>query len=112
MTIKSFIPKIVFDPELGKRQEIRIFLNEKNELPSISTIDDTYENLGISIEIGNGFYEDRATQYLFANIAQDKDKYDGLGEEWHFVLFSELTPENCVDYKAIKKAIIRLGYEA
>mgnify|MGYP001688787010 CR=1 FL=1 len=45
MTIKSFIPKIVFDPELGKRQEIRIFLNEKNELPSISTIDDTYENL-------------------------------------------------------------------
>ena len=112
MTIKLFIPKIVFDPELGKRQEIRIFLNEKNELPSISTIDDTYENLGISIEIGNRFYKDGATQYLFANIAQDKDRYDGLGEEWYFVLFSELTPENCVDYKAIKKAIIRLGYEA
>lgn len=112
MTIKLFIPKIVFDPELGNRQEIRIFLNEKNELPSISTIDDAYKILGINIEIGNGFYEDGATQYLFANIVQDKDKYDGLGGEWHFVLFSELTPENCFDYKAIKKAIIRLGYEA
>ena len=112
MTIKLFIPKIVFDPELEKRQEIRILLNEKNELPSISTIDDTYKILGINIEIGNEFYEDGAIQYLFANIAQDKDKYDRLGEEWHFVLFSELTPENCIDYKAIKKAIIRLGYEA
>ena len=47
MTTKLFIPKIAFDPELEKRQEIRI-----------------------------------------------------------------LTPKNCVDYKAIKKAIIRLGYEA
>ena len=112
MTIKLFIPKIVFDPELEKRQEIRILLNEKNELPSISTIDDTYKMLGISIEVGNEFYEDGATQYLFANIVQDKGKYDGLGEEWRFVLFSELTPENCIDYKAIKKAIIRLGYEA
>ena len=52
------------------------------------------------------------TQYLFANIAQDEDNCDRLGEEWRFVLFSELTSENCVDYKAIKKAIIRLGYEA
>ena len=49
-------------------------------MPSISTIDDAYKILGINIEIGNGFYEDGATQYLFANIAQDKDKYDGLGE--------------------------------
>ena len=32
MTIKLYIPQIVFDPELGNRQEIRIFLNEKNEL--------------------------------------------------------------------------------
>jgi len=112
MTIKLFIPKIVFDPELEKRQEIRILLNEKNELPSISTIDDTYKILGINIEIGNEFYEDGATQYLFANIVQDKDKYDGLREEWCFFLFSELTPENCIDYKAIKKAIIRLEYEA
>ena len=112
MTIKLFISKVVFDPELEKRQEIRILLNEKNELPSISTIDDAYKILGINIEIGNGFYEDGATQYLFANIIQDEDKYDGLGEEWRFVLFPELTSENCVDYKAIKKAIIRLGYEA
>ena len=112
MTIKLFIPKIVFDPELGKRQEIRILLNEKNELPSISTIDDAYKILGISIEIGSGFYKDGVTQYLFANIAQDEDNCDRLGEEWRFVLFSELTSENCVDYKAIKKAIIRLGYEA
>ena len=97
MTIKLFIPKIVFGPELGKRQEIRIFLNEKDELSSISTIDDAYKILGINIEIGNGFYEDGVAQYLFANIAQDKDKYDGLGEEWHFVLFSELTSENCIE---------------
>jgi hypothetical protein len=81
MTIKLFIPKIVFDPELGNRQQNRIFLNEKNELPSISIIDDAYKILGINIEIGNGFYEDGVTQYLFANIAQDKDKYDGLGGE-------------------------------
>ena len=47
MTIKLFIPKIVFDPELGKRQEIWILLNEKNELPSINTIDDAYKILGI-----------------------------------------------------------------
>ena len=112
MTIKLFIPKVVFDPELGKRQEIRILLNEKNELPSISTIDDAYKILGINIEIGNEFYEDGATQYLFANIVQDKDKYDGLREEWRFALFFELTPENCINYKVIKKAIIRLGYEA
>ena len=61
MTIKLFIPKIVFDPELGNRQEIQALLNEKNELPSISTIDDAYKILGINIEIGNGFYEDGAT---------------------------------------------------
>ena len=112
MTIKLFIPKIVFDPELGKRQKIQVLLDEENKLPSIDTIDDTYKILGINIEIGNEFHEDGATQYLFANIVQDKDKYDGLREEWHFVLFSELTPENCIDYKAIKKAIIILGYEA
>jgi len=39
MTIKLFIPKIVFDPELGKRQEIRILLNEKNELRVKLTVD-------------------------------------------------------------------------
>lgn len=51
-------------------------------------------------------------QYLFTNTAQDKNKYDGLGKEWRFILFSELTPENCIDYKVIKKAIIKLWYEA
>lgn len=35
-------------------------------------------------------------------MAQNKDKYDGSREEWCFVLFSELTLENCIDYKAIK----------
>ena len=29
MTIKLFIPKIVFDPELEKRQKIQILLDEK-----------------------------------------------------------------------------------
>lgn len=35
MTIKLFIPKIVFDPELGKGQEIRILLNEKMNCPQL-----------------------------------------------------------------------------
>jgi hypothetical protein len=29
MTIKLFIPKIVFDPELEKRQKIQVLLDEK-----------------------------------------------------------------------------------
>ena len=35
MTIKLFIPKVVFDPELEKRQEIRILLNEKKNCPRL-----------------------------------------------------------------------------
>lgn len=111
MTIKLFIPKIAFDPELGKKQNIQVLLNEKNELPSADTINNIRKTLNIDIETGNEFYQDEKTQYLFANIIQNKDKNNDLKSQWHFTIFSQLTPENCIDYEAIRKAIVRLGYK-
>ena len=110
MRTKLFIPEIAFDPELGKRQEIRVLLNEKNELPLSSDIDDILKNLDVNVEIGNEFYKDNETQYLFANIADGGINKFLSATEWRFTLFNGLSLENCADYEAIKKAILELGY--
>lgn len=109
MTTKVFLPKIDFDPKLEKKQNIQILLNEKNELPSTVEINDIAEKLGTAIEIGNIFYENSETQYVFANIEKAIDATI-LKEEWRFISFTKLTPENCTEYKIIKQAITKLGY--
>lgn len=109
MKTKLFIPKIAFDAELGKRQEIRVLLNKKNELPLSNDIDNILKNLDVNIEIGNEFYKNDETRYVFANITDYIDE-SLLGEDWCFTLFAELTSENCNDYEIIKKAITKLGY--
>lgn len=110
MTTKVFLPKIDFDPKLDKRQNIRILLNEKNELPSTVEINDITEKLGTAIKIGNIFYENSETQYVFANIEKEAG-LPALEEKWNFIPLAELTPETCTDYKIIKTAIKKLGYE-
>lgn len=108
MITKIFIPKINFDPELGKKQKIQILLTQKNELPQISILDDIQKKYEVTAETGTEFYQDTKTQYVFANIPSD---LDNSLPNLHFSFFTELNPDNCADYIAIKKAIIKLGYE-
>lgn len=108
MTVKYFIIKIDFRPELDKYQHIQVLLNSKNELPTPISIKEANNNLWQKLELGNVFYKENDVQGVFANLPEETIK--ALSRDWKLIPLSNLQPENCPDYNIIVAGIKKAGY--
>lgn len=101
--------KVDFDPSLGRRQHLQFLLNSNNELPSANSLDTLKEEFGEDLDIGKVFHKNNEEKFYFAGVPRELQKY--LPKKWSFVLFENLNPEECRDYKIILKAIKKLKYK-
>ena len=108
MTIKCFIMRTDFEPELGRAQRVQVLLNSENELPTASSIEKAKNDLWQDIELGNVFCENDDAQGLFANLPDEI--IETLPYEWALKPFSDLKPENCPDYDIIAAGIKKAGF--
>lgn len=109
MIHKLVIGKVDFDSELGRRQHVQILLDSNYELPSANSLDILKEEFGKGLDIGKVFHKNNEEKFYFAAIPRELQKY--LPKKWSFILFENLNPEECRDYKIILKAIKKLKYK-